>query len=362
MEEAELDGLLLAGRGILASYGYVVYATGYTPLLRNSYAYIDAGSEPTLWVPSISDEAIVRERGLISDVRSTGESDWTGAAVPMAEAVATDIASRAPTRVGVAGFDAIVPPADEQTFKRVLADIDLVDGTSVAQNAKARKSADELDGVRASAALAREAYDVAPGLLRPGVAAQQVVAELERILRNAGALELIVFVDRGPYVARRFTETVLTAGDLVSVLVEVANTEGYWVEIGGLFSLGAPSQADRALASACYEALDGAAATCRPNVPVAEAAALFDRVAASNQLRTGLGLGHGVGIDHDLPVIAGASESVFETGHVVSIHPNLLTENGDSGAIVADGVIVGASDDEPERISGLESRLTILNV
>ncbi len=362
MTEADLDGLLLAGRGILASYGYVVYATGYTPLLRNSYVYIDAGSEPTLWVPSISDEAIVRERGLISDVRATGESDWTGAAVPMAEAVATDIASRAPARVGVAGFGAIVPPADEQTLKRVLAAIDVVDGTPVAQNAKARKSADELVGVRASVALAREAYDTAPGLLRPGVATQHVVAELERILRNAGALELIVFVDRGPYVARRFTETILAAGDLVSVLVEVANKDGYWVEIGGLFSLGTPSQADRALASACYEALDGAAATCRPNVPVAEAAALFDRVAASNQLRTGLGLGHGVGIDHDLPVITAASESVFETGHVVSIHPNLLTENGDSGAIVADGVIVGAGDNKPERISGLESQLTILSV
>jgi len=362
MGEADLDGLLLAGRGILASYGYVVYATGYTPLLRNSYAYIDANSEPTLWVPSISDEAIVRERGLISDVRSTGESDWTGAAVPMAQAIAADIASRAPARVGVAGFGAIVPPADEQTFERALTGIEVVDGTAVAQSAKARKNAEELAGVRAAAALAREAYEAAPGLLRPGVATQHVVAELEHILRKAGALELIVFVDRGPYLARRFTETVLAAGDLVSVLVEVANTDGYWVEIGGLFSLGAPSETDRALASACYEALDGVAAMCRPNVPVADAAALFDRVAASNQLRTGLGLGHGVGIDHDLPVISAESESVFETGHVVSIHPNLLTENTDSGAIVADSVIVGAREEKPERISGLESHLTVLTV
>ena len=31
MDTAGLDGLLLAGRGILASYGYVVYAAGYTP-------------------------------------------------------------------------------------------------------------------------------------------------------------------------------------------------------------------------------------------------------------------------------------------------------------------------------------------
>ena len=46
METAGLDGLLLAGRGILASYGYVVYAAGYTPLLRHSYVYLDADSEP----------------------------------------------------------------------------------------------------------------------------------------------------------------------------------------------------------------------------------------------------------------------------------------------------------------------------
>ena len=55
MAESELDALVLAGRGVLASYGFVVYVTGYTPMVRTSYALLGPEGEPTLWVPSAGD-------------------------------------------------------------------------------------------------------------------------------------------------------------------------------------------------------------------------------------------------------------------------------------------------------------------
>ena len=361
MRAAELDGLLLAGRGILASYGYVVYATGYTPLLRHSYVYLDADSDPVFWVPSSSDAAIVREHALITDVRATGDGDWAGASVPMPDAVAADLASRAPSRLGVAGFGTIVPPAHEETLRRVLTNVELVEATDAVLAAKECKDEVELSGVRAATRLARSAYDAAPELLEAGASAQHVVARLEQILRREGALELLVFVDRGPHIVRRATETTFEPGDLVSVLVEVANADGYWVEIGGLFSLGEPGKGSAHVAAGCYTALERIVDACRPGTPVSEAAGRFDAVAGERSLDTGVVLAHGVGIDHDLPIVTRGSTEHFKAGHVVSIHPNLLDTTAGLGAVVADGVIVGASDEAPERISGLPSELTVLS-
>lgn len=360
MRTAGLDGLLLGGRGVLASYGYVVYAAGYTPLLRHSYVYLDERTDPILWVPSAGDAAIVRERGLIQDVRSTGEGDWAGAAVPMPEAVATEVKTRAPSRLGVAGLGAIIPPDHETTLRAALTGVEIVDATPAVLAAKECKSQEELEGVRAAARLAHSAYDAAPELLEVGVAAQRVVARLEQILRADGALELLVFVDRGPYVVRRTTETVFERGDLISVLVEVANADGYWVEIGGLFSLGEPGAAAADLAGACYTALDRVADACVPGARASTAATHLDEVAADHGLTTGVGLAHGVGIDHDLPTVSHASADVFKPGQVVSIHPNLLDEPAGIGAVVADGVIVTAGDAARERLSGLARGLTVL--
>ena len=361
METAGLDGLLLAGRGILASYGYVVYAAGYTPLLRHSYVYLDAQNEPVFWVPSAGDAAIVRERGLVTDVRATGDGDWAGAAVPMPDAVAAEIAARTPVRLGVAGFGAIVPPSHEEVFRRSLGGLELVDATAAVLAAKECKDETELAGVRAATRLARAAYDATPDLVRIGASAQHVVSQMEQILRQDGALEVLVFVDRGPYVVHRVSETIFDRGDLVSVLVEVANADGYWVEIGGLFSLGDPSDQSADVAAACYEALDAVIDTCLAGRDVRDGAARLDEVAQRRALDTGVGLAHGVGIDHDLPTVAHDSAETFKTGHVVSIHPNLLDEAAGLGAVVAEGAIVGATDEAPERISGLESELTVLD-
>ena len=359
MGEAGLDGLLLGGRGVLASFGYVVFATGYTPHLRYSYVYLDAEGEPILWVPSQIDAALVRERGLIDDVRATGDGDWTGASVPMPEAVGVAIAASAPQRLGVAGLGTIIPPAHEATLRQTLAGSEIVTADEQVLAAKECKSEAELDGVREAIALARSAYDQAAELIRPGARAQAIVAQLELHLRSGGAIELLVFVERGLQLVRRVSDTTFEAGDLVSVVVEVANAEGYWVEIGGLFSIGEPSEEADAVAGASYAALERVVECCRADTPVSEAAVAFDVVAEAAGLESGVGLGHGVGVDHDVPTLSHASSERFKAGQVISIHPNLLDTRAGIGAIVADGAIVKAGGEAAERLSGLPSALTV---
>ena len=142
------------------------------------------------------------------------------------------------------------------------------------------------------------------------------------------------------------------------MLVEVANVDGYWTELGGLFSLGTPSSEAERLARACYGALDDILEIARAGTPVAEAVDALARIAERDGLQTGLGLGHGIGIDHDQPPLVLGTNAVFEEGHVVSVHPNYHDPDAGLGATVADAFHVTAQG--ARRLSHLPYELTIL--
>ena len=71
MTAADLDALVLAGRGVIGQFGYIVYLRGYTPILRVSYGLLRPGGEPTLFVPSHVDERRLRA-ALRASLRADG--------------------------------------------------------------------------------------------------------------------------------------------------------------------------------------------------------------------------------------------------------------------------------------------------
>lgn len=358
MAAAGLDVLVLAGRGVIGQFGYVVYLCGYTPVLRASYAVLRREGRPILFVPSRIDEALVRERGAIEDVRSSGEADAVPG-VPTAEAVGAEVRQGRPRRVGLAGFGQIVSAGDYLVFQRELDGLELVDATGLVAAVKARKDAWELEQVRAALALAQRAYRAAPELVREGARAQEVVAELERILRARGGSEVLVFVDSSPHFVRRTSGTVFRRGDLVTLLVEVANEDGFWVEQGGLLALGDPGPRARRLAAACYRALDSIRALVAPGVPVARASAALEEIGRAEGFQLGLGLGHGIGVDHDLPLLQASASALFEEGQVLSVHPHYQDPESGAGGVVADAFHV--TEAGCEQLSALRYELTVLD-
>jgi Xaa-Pro aminopeptidase len=353
-----LGALVMAGRGRIAQFGYVVYLCDYTPVLRSSYGVLWPEGAPTLLVPSRADRALVSERGLIDDVRSSGEGDAMRGELSLAGVLAGILRDGGAKRVGIAGLGDIVPVNDYLALRHELPGLEILDATALAAAAKAHKDPWELAQVSASLSLAAEGYAAAIPHLRPGGRARDAIAAVERVLRGGGASEMLVFVDSTEHSIRRTTDTVFRPGDLVTVLVEVANVDGFWTELGGLFALGTPSpEADR-LATACYEALDGIRSLATPGTPVGEAFDVFARVAAREGLDPGLGLGHGVGIDHDLPSLALGAAGTFEEGHVVSVHPNYQYGAAGLGATVADAFHVTAMG--ARRLSQLPYELTVL--
>jgi Xaa-Pro aminopeptidase len=80
-------------------------------------------------------------------------------------------------------------------------------------------------------------------------------------------------------------------------------------------------------------------------------ASQIDAVARDGDLRTGLWHGHGVGVDHDLPVVTAGDETPLEPGMVLAVHPNYATADERYGASTVSTYVV--TDEGPERLSGI---------
>ncbi|MFD0853765.1 M24 family metallopeptidase, partial [Actinomadura adrarensis] len=87
----------------------------------------------------------------------------------------------------------------------------------------------------------------------------------------------------------------------------------------------------------------------------AEVAVAIEEATAGGGLRYGIWHGHGVGVDHDIPVITASDKTVLQPGMVISLHPNIATAGDEVGASVADTFIV--TDGEPLRVSSTVQRL-----
>jgi Xaa-Pro aminopeptidase len=358
MEEQNLDALIVASRGVIGAFGNVFYLCGYTPLLRVSYGVLHRSGEPVLFLPSGSDQALALQRGIINDVRSSAEMEVVRADVSTAQSVAREVAADKPARVGIVGLGQIVPVGDYAVFQDELKGVELVDASGMYAALKQFKTAEDIERVKAAFGLAQRAYEAAPGLIGPGVRAQEVVAELERILRSDTGTDSLVFVDSSPQWVRRNTDTVFDTGHLIMVLVEVSTSDGYFVEQGGLVSVGEPSDEARRVSDACYAALKAVGEAIKPGAPVTAATDAHEEIGRSAGLELGLSLGHGIGVDHDLPTLYRTDASVFQPGHVISVHPYYWHPNKTIFGGVGDAFHV--TDDGSERMGVHEYELAVV--
>ncbi|GBF77406.1 hypothetical protein PA598K_05956 [Paenibacillus sp. 598K] len=123
------------------------------------------------------------------------------------------------------------------------------------------------------------------------------------------------------------------------------------MEKAGLFALGQPSDKAMAIGEACVQAMADIKRVIRPGMRVSELGQLIRAHGDGVQAVTGIWHGHGIGIDHDIPVIADEGDEVLEPGMVVSIHPNFADADEEVGASIADVFVVG--DEEARGLSKL---------
>lgn len=354
MAAEDLDGLVVPSRGHVTQYGDVEFLTGYTPVARMAYAVLTrAGRGPVLIAPTPADRWFAARQPDAPEVRTAGGGDLLSGSDDLPGVVAAVLAEEgvAGGRIGVTGMRALLPVGEHEALRRALPDAELVDAGALLGRAKLLKEAVELVELRRTVALADAGFAAARRALAPGVTDAEVHGAIREAVFARGARDALVFVSAEPYFlswsqGRRFRED-----DLVTVFVEVVGPTGYWVEVGGIVALGTPQPEGRRVAEACLEAARRAEAQLRPGATAGDVARAIDAVAAEGGLRSGLWHGHGVGVDHDGPVVTAPDATPLQAGMVLSVHPNFSTADERHGASVADTYAI--TETGAERLSAV---------
>jgi Xaa-Pro aminopeptidase len=360
LEGEELSALVVAGKGVIGQYGALEWSAGYVPVVRSAYAVLTPGAEPGLVVPTRADAWYARRQTGLDDVRVAGQGDIFSEYDDLASGVGAALAARgvAAGRVGVVGLRHVVSAWEAERLAAVLPGIRLVDVSAAVANVKSVKDERDVEQLQATAAIADAGFDAFLARVEPGRSGWELSAEIERVIRDQGARDALIFISAGAYVLVMPNADPVRAGDLVTVFVELVGPTGYWVELGRLVGVGAVDEERAKLVDACLDAARASERELVAGRAAGDAARSIDAGAAAAGLRVGIWHGHGVGVDHDPPVITAADATPLLPGMAIAIHPNFSTADERLGASVADTYLVG--DGPPSRLSRLDPGLYIV--
>jgi Xaa-Pro aminopeptidase len=161
----------------------------------------------------------------------------------------------------------------------------------------------------------------------------EVCGEVEGLVRKRGALQTYVMSQHGEQYPRCATARRYAADDLVAVFVEIIGPNGCWVEKGGTFAFPKAPASALTLADAALKALQDVETVLRPGQPVQSAFRAAQAVADKHGYHQGVWAGHGVGVDHDFPILGDDDPSPMAPGMVVAVHPHLVDPKTHTGAV-----------------------------
>jgi Xaa-Pro aminopeptidase len=353
LEEQRLDAIVVFGHGVIGGYGYLAYTSGYAPVVRAANVVLFPAAEPVAVVSTGADAWYARVRAGIADVRVAGEGDILSEYDDLGAGVSGVLAERgaATGRIGVVGMRHAASAWEAERLRTLLPDAELVDVTAAVNAIKAIKDSEDIAELEATAAIGDEALEAFLAGLRPGLSGWEANGIIEGVARSRGVKDALIFVSAGAYFLERPTGEPFADGDLITVYVEIIGPTGYWIELARLVALGEIDDERAAMAASCLDAARRAEGLLVAGRSAGEAAQAIDAVAARDGIRVGIWHGHGVGIDHDAPVITGDNSTPLERDMVVALHPNFSSADERLGASVADTYVIGAH--APRRLSRL---------
>ena len=356
MADQGIDALVVAGRGLVSHWGYLEYLTGYCPIVRHGYAVVTPGREPIVVMSTRSDAYFSRQANGF-DTRVAGEGDVVGEGnvVPASVAAVLTEQGHGSARIGVVGVGQIIPAGEWDALRGALPMARMSDATDLLQQIKTINTEAELADVRLAGRVADVGIEAFMAHAAAGVSGWDLYGEMARAVRSAGARELLIFIGTGPYFLDWPSAQPLQRGDLVSVYVEATGPTGCWVERAGLFTVGAVDGLRREYGETCLRAHAAAKDALTVGATAADVATALEAETAELGALPGIWHGHGVGIDHDTPVITRGDQTPLAEGMVISIHPNLTDPSETVGASVADTYILGP--DGAETISQISQEI-----
>ena len=245
-----------------------------------------------------------------------------------------------------------------------LPDCDFVGADSEILKQRSIKDEQEQALTRKASRLACQAFDHVLPLLKPGVRELDIAMELEWFMKKGGAsgASFPIICASGPRSAMPHgvaSEKKLAKGDFVT-LDFGCFVGGYASDMTRTVVLGNPTDEQRHIYNIVLEAQMRAVESIRAGVTGKEADAvardIIEKAGYGKQF--GHSLGHGTGLlIHEQPNLSPRSETVLESGMIVSVEPGIYVD-GFGGVRIEDLVIV--TEDGCENLVTAEKTLMVL--
>lgn len=256
--------------------------------------------------------------------------------------------------MGVSGLDLLPVPFLEQ-MRKSCAGVNMVSITDLENQIRLIKSSEEIDWIRKSAALGDEAFLTFLESVRDGKNGYQIMAEVERTVKQGGAEDNFMLIGIGGEEVMAMappTDRVPVRGDLI--LTEITPfIEGYCAQMCRTCVKGKPTRDQIKGFDIFLKSEEEAIKIMKSGIPVAEVAKAQNEIFRSHGLGDYVTIqytrtrGHGVGLwQSEPPIINEESKAILKENMVLIVHPNTYMPGvgylvlGDLTVVTKDGVEV----------------------
>jgi Xaa-Pro aminopeptidase len=228
---------------------------------------------------------------------------------------------------------------------------------------RVRKSAAEIQALKAAGEAIDRVHANVPQWLKPGLTERQVGARIAEAILAEGHVQVdFVIVGSGPNAAsphHEVSDRVITDGDVVVVDIGGTMPSGYCSDCTRTYAMGHAPDDFAKYYEVLYNAQEAATVSVRPGVT----AESVDRTARTVITDAGYGewfihrTGHGIGLEsHEDPYIVAGNTTPLEPGMAFSIEPGIYP--GPHGARIEDIVI--CTEDGYQRMNNAPRALAIV--
>ena len=274
MQRAELDALLVAGKGHWwTGRGYLRYFTNFHLWGHDGLLLIPLDGEPALTMSSPALAVRIGEEGWVTDTRGD---------VYIVPRMADYIRERglASSRIGIAGLRFILSAGSYDELQRLVPDATFVDADDLMDRLRSTKSALEIVQERELWAMAKSVMTRFGELVKgaKGVGQRELISEVTKPVWASGARDLLIFIGESPGVSEVPADIPLLLEDKLRFHLEICGESGHWCEITINCAFKEPNDLERKIIEDELLAFAEVRKVAKPGNRLSDMAATFNRV------------------------------------------------------------------------------------
>lgn len=323
---ADIDALLIAGKGhYWTGRGTIRYLTDFHLWAHDALLLLPVNGAPAMTVNSHGVAQRVAGRGWVEDVRG----DYR-----LVRGIADAVREKglAHSRIGLVGFEWILPAGIRDGLQAALPEVSFLPGDDIFNTVRAIKSPLEIEQCRQLWPVMRAAMESFRNALAPGVTQQEAVAAAVRTATAMGVREVLAFIGESPDEYDPPENIPMRCDDVVRIHLEICGESGHWCERTMTFSNRDTTVQEHSLQRAEIQAFEAVRQAALPGHTLAEISNVFvEAMAQHGYVASGSSAHfdfHGQGLDaieypwfssHDPKGTFG--DALLQEGQVLSYHP-----------------------------------------